>query len=195
MSSSTTIFMAFAWTVFSVQLVASQHPPQSRHNLYASILQDSRNEPTPDGTFGYHYKTEDGITSVARGDPSGVIHGTFSYTDPTGLKVNYNYNAGARNTPASAPASGPAPARAAAPAPKYYNDPAPVPRGRASQPVYREEPQYYSEPSQDQYDEPVPQYRSRARPVYSEPEDAYQSRRGRPIARENDIYDDYNYRG
>lgn len=48
------------------------------------------------GTFGYLYQTEDGIVSSARGDPSGKIQGTFSYTDPTGLKVNINYNAGSR---------------------------------------------------------------------------------------------------
>ncbi|CAH1974570.1 unnamed protein product [Acanthoscelides obtectus] len=46
---------------------------QNRHNSYATILQDTRNEPTPDGTFGYMYKTEDGILSVARGDPTGLI--------------------------------------------------------------------------------------------------------------------------
>nr|CAI5846727.1 unnamed protein product [Callosobruchus analis] len=49
------------------------------------------------------YKTEDGILSVARGDPTGLIQGTFSYTDPTGLRVNYNYNAGNRKAPAVAP--------------------------------------------------------------------------------------------
>lgn len=48
------------------------------------------------GTFGYLYQTEDGIVSSARGDPSGKIQGTFSYTDPTGLRVNINYNAGSR---------------------------------------------------------------------------------------------------
>lgn len=42
------------------------------------------------------YQTEDGIVSSARGDPSGKIRGTFSYTDPTGLRVNINYNAGSR---------------------------------------------------------------------------------------------------
>ncbi|KAJ8983260.1 hypothetical protein NQ317_015609 [Molorchus minor] len=122
---------AFLWTAFCTQLVLSQ----TRHNQYASILQDTRNEPTPDGYFGYLYKTEDGIVSSARGDPSGVIHGTFSYTDPTGLKVNYNYNAGSR---------GPATARApAAPtAAKYYNSPAPA-RYRYTEPEPDYEGQYY----------------------------------------------------
>ncbi|KAG5879555.1 hypothetical protein JTB14_016810 [Gonioctena quinquepunctata] len=188
MSAATTVVLAFALTT-CMALVGAQQRPQSRHNTYASILQDARNEPTPDGTFGYHYKTEDGISSVARGDPNGVIHGTFSYTDPTGLKVNYNYNAGAGHAPASAPSSAPAPA------PRYYNNPAPAPRARARAPapVYREEPQYYSEPLQGQYEEPRQQYR--ARPQYSESADVYEQRRGRPIARNNDIYDDYNYRG
>lgn len=74
------------------------------------------------------YKTEDGIVSSARGDPSGVIHGTFSYTDPTGLKVNYNYNAGSRFTPGlnyhKGHASAAAPARSggADPRPSYQEE-------------------------------------------------------------------------
>lgn len=50
------------------------------------------------GTFGFQYKTEDGISHAAQGDPTGFIQGTYSYKDPTGLKVNFNYFAGNRAT-------------------------------------------------------------------------------------------------
>ncbi|KAJ8939168.1 hypothetical protein NQ314_011221, partial [Rhamnusium bicolor] len=152
--------------------------------------------------FGYLYKTEDGITSSASGDPSGVIHGTFSYTDPTGLKVNYNYNAGSRFTPgynynkgrpssvAAAPDSAPAPAAA-----KYHKISAPS-SSRYREPEYQEEPQYYREPPQEQYVEPAPQYRSRSRSAYRDSADVYQERRNRPPSRGgNDLLDDVNYRG
>ncbi|KAJ8962194.1 hypothetical protein NQ318_018161 [Aromia moschata] len=130
---------AFVWIALCAQGVMSQ----SRHNQYASILEDTRNEPTPDGHFGYLYKTEDGIVSSARGDPSGVIHGTFSYTDPTGLKVNYNYNAGSRFTPGLGFKKGRVSDAAPAPtASKYYKDQAPTSsRYREPEPNY--DPQYY----------------------------------------------------
>ena len=64
-----------------------------------AILQDSRDLPKVDGRFGFLYRTEDGIAHAAKGEPGGVVHGRFTYTDPTGLKVNYNYNAGTGVTP------------------------------------------------------------------------------------------------
>ncbi|KAK5650218.1 hypothetical protein RI129_001247 [Pyrocoelia pectoralis] len=64
-----------------------------------SILQDSRNLPQTDGTFGFLYRTEDGIAHAAVGERGGQVRGRFSYTDPTGLKVNYNYNTGSRTAP------------------------------------------------------------------------------------------------
>ncbi|XP_018567240.1 uncharacterized protein LOC108907891 [Anoplophora glabripennis] len=169
--------LAIVWAVLCIQLVWTQ----SRHNQYASILQDTRNEPTPDGHFGYLYKTEDGIVSSARGDPSGVIHGTFSYTDPTGLRVNYNYNAGSRFTPGlnyHKPAA--APARAGVPAPK----------ARYQEPDYEDDGQYREQP-EEQYVEPAPQYRPRGRTTYREPVDVYQERRSRPPPGGNDLYEDY----
>ncbi|CAH1974569.1 unnamed protein product [Acanthoscelides obtectus] len=148
---------------------------QNRHNSYATILQDTRNEPTPDGTFGYMYKTEDGILSVARGDPTGLIQGTFSYTDPTGLRVNYNYNAGNRRAPAGA-------------APKKGIQP--------SKNVHDEEPQYDSfAPDEVEY---VPQsYKPRVRrPIYADVADVYQQRKKKPIRpthRANVVYDENYY--
>lgn len=55
------------------------------------------------GTFGFKYRTEDGISHAAQGDPTGFIQGSYSYKDPTGLKVNFNYFAGARNNQSPAP--------------------------------------------------------------------------------------------
>lgn len=82
-----------------MQFVASQ-------SYNPIILQDTRDLPKTDGTFGFLYRTEDGIAHAAKGDKNGVIHGRFSYTDPTGLKVNYNYNAGSQvNNYAAADAS------------------------------------------------------------------------------------------
>ncbi|XP_018320125.1 uncharacterized protein LOC108733446 [Agrilus planipennis] len=73
--------------------------PVESQRLNPTILQDSRDLPTPEGSFGFLYRTEDGIAHGARGDPNGQVHGRFTYTDPTGLKVNFNYNAGSRATP------------------------------------------------------------------------------------------------
>ncbi|KAJ8912797.1 hypothetical protein NQ315_002555 [Exocentrus adspersus] len=135
--------------------------------------------------FGYLYKTEDGIVSSARGEPNGVIHGTFSYTDPTGLRVNYNYNAGNRFTPGlnyhkgRLPAAAPGAGRAAASSLK----------ARYQDPDYEDDGQYREQP-EDDYVEPSPQYRPRARPSYREP-DVYQERRGRLPPRGNELYDDY----
>ncbi|VEN45299.1 unnamed protein product [Callosobruchus maculatus] len=147
---------------------------QNRHNSYATILQDTRNEPTPDGTFGYMYKTEDGILSVARGDPTGLIQGTFSYTDPTGLRVNYNYNAGQRKAPVVAPQ-------------RNVIQP--------SRDVYTEDPHDSFASQQSEY-EPQPQYKPRARrPLYTNAANVYQQRRNKPITpvhRSNVVYDD-NY--
>ncbi|KAJ8912798.1 hypothetical protein NQ315_002556 [Exocentrus adspersus] len=47
--------MAFVWTALCIQLVWSQ----SRQNHYASILQDSRNEPTPDGNKSQYFDKEE----------------------------------------------------------------------------------------------------------------------------------------
>lgn len=55
--------------------------------------------PKVDGRFGFLYRTEDGIAHAARGESDGQVHGRFTYTDPTGLKVNYNYNAGSKTAP------------------------------------------------------------------------------------------------
>ncbi|XP_022906531.2 uncharacterized protein [Onthophagus taurus] len=70
----------------------------SQHSNPA-ILQDSRDLPKVDGAFGFLYRTEDGIAHAAKGEQDGSVRGRFTYTDPTGLKVNYNYNAGSRVTP------------------------------------------------------------------------------------------------
>ncbi|KAK4881668.1 hypothetical protein RN001_004987 [Aquatica leii] len=78
-----------------ISLISSLIQAQnSRPYVNPSILQDSRNLPQTDGTFGFLYRTEDGIAHAAVGNPSGQVQGRFTYTDPTGLKVNYNYNTG-----------------------------------------------------------------------------------------------------
>ncbi|KAB0800675.1 hypothetical protein PPYR_06414 [Photinus pyralis] len=82
--------------VASLTFAASQ---KSGTYVNPSILQDSRNLPQTDGTFGFLYRTEDGIAHAAVGEPGGQVHGRFTYTDPTGLKVNYNYNAGTKTAP------------------------------------------------------------------------------------------------
>lgn len=87
------------------------------------------------GTFGYLYKTEDGITSSARGDPSGKIQGKFSYTDPTGLKVNINYNAGSRFDGRNNQASSPT-------AQGYYNMAPAHPAGSRIPEQYEDDGQY-----------------------------------------------------
>lgn len=133
-----------------------------------------------------------------------MIHGTFSYTDPTGLKVNYNYNAGSR----VAPGYNYEPIQAA---PKYSNYQSTLSRYTEPEPYYDDnyqelprEPQPRPQPQPQP--QPLPEYRPREAPrsqyrgrprsraQYREPVDVYSERRGRPIARENDLYDDYNYR-
>ncbi|XP_057662891.1 uncharacterized protein LOC130897921 [Diorhabda carinulata] len=168
----------------------------TKKNVYATILQDARNEPTPDGTFGYLYKTEDGIVSSARGGPNGVIQGGFSYTDPTGLKVNINYNAGSRTSPTAVePSSKSAYSTPSVPVSSRYRS-----NLRTTPSSMYNEPRYYNGPSQeyDQYQEQEyleqePRYvpRPRAQPIYRTPQYTYQ-RRNRP--NNNEIYDDYNYR-
>lgn len=87
--------------------------------------------------------------SSARGGPNGVIQGGFSYTDPTGLKVNINYNAGSRTSPtATEPStrtdSGQYHEQPEVPAASNYgNEINARPRVSARAPVYRQEPEYY----------------------------------------------------
>ncbi|KAF5305463.1 hypothetical protein FQA39_LY01554 [Lamprigera yunnana] len=90
------INIAVVVSALLVGLIAAQN---GKTYVNPSILQDSRNLPQTDGTFGFLYRTEDGISHAAVGDPSGQVHGRFTYTDPTGLKVNFNYNAGSRTAP------------------------------------------------------------------------------------------------
>ncbi|CAG9863446.1 unnamed protein product [Phyllotreta striolata] len=191
------LFISFLCISNRFQSTLEQAPPRSK---YISILQDSRDEPTPDGTFGYLYKTEDGIVSSARGGPNGAIQGGFSYTDPTGLKVNINYNAGSRASPTAVEPS----SRQRTPeAPRYYGNEA-NPPAPARAPVYRPrpQPQYYDDPAQDiQYEavETNPRYISRPRPKQT-PRSRYiyrpqyyqpQPRRSQYI--DNDIYEEYPY--
>jgi hypothetical protein len=176
-----------------------------------SILQDSRDLPKVDGTFGFLYRTEDGIAHAAKGDSDGVIHGRFSYTDPTGLKVNYNYNAGSRVTPGYNYDDTPTPKQ---PTPRQY-------QAKQTRPTQTTPKQYqpeddYSEPQQyndyeerPRYQEPQPQYVPRTRPSagaqrrpsprpqqysdqYREPAQSYQQpRTRRPYATHNEVYEDY----
>lgn len=64
-----------------------------------TILQDSRDLPKTDGRFGFLYRTEDGIAHAAKSEGDGIVHGRYTYTDPTGFKLNFNYNAGTKVTP------------------------------------------------------------------------------------------------
>lgn len=80
-----------------------------------TILQDSRDLPKTDGRFGFLYRTEDGIAHAAKSEGDGIVHGRYTYTDSTGFKLNFNYNAGTKVTPgynydqqSAAPASAPA---------------------------------------------------------------------------------------
>ncbi|KAJ8983258.1 hypothetical protein NQ317_015607 [Molorchus minor] len=84
-------YTAFLWTAFCTQLVLSQ----TRHNQYASILQDTRNEPTPDGSlfafvvqgvpklmsWAYISRTEKDIGKLFGGAFSHfiVFHGALDY--------------------------------------------------------------------------------------------------------------------
>ncbi|XP_066254985.1 uncharacterized protein [Euwallacea similis] len=115
-----------------------------------SIIQDSRLEPKVDGTFGFQYRTEDGISHAAQGDPSGFIQGAYSYKDPTGLKVNFNYFAGARNGPAAAQEQPPLYR-----VPQY--DAPPQSPNKNQPPVYRPPEPY----------QPPQEYRPRTRPPAS----------------------------
>lgn len=171
----------------------------SSQGINPSILQDTRDLPKTDGTFGFLYRTEDGIAHAAKGDQDGIVHGRFTYTDPTGLKVNYNYNAGSRVTPKYNYDD--------APVPQYRRLPAELPREPQRAP--RPAPVEIQEPAPQQYDpqyEAQPQYvprpRYEPRPQY-EPEPAQYVRRTpqrrprvnyrarRPINR-NEVYD-YDY--
>lgn len=73
------------------------HPIKGQYN--PTILQDSRDLPKVDGRFGFLYRTEDGISHGAKSEGDGVVQGRYTYTDPTGLKVNFNYNAGTKRVP------------------------------------------------------------------------------------------------
>ncbi|RZB39843.1 Chitin bind 4 domain containing protein [Asbolus verrucosus] len=191
--------MAFVSALF-FHLAATQFNP--------TILQDSRDLPRTDGTFGFLYRTEDGIAHAAKGDSNGVIHGRFSYTDPTGLKVNYNYNAGSRVAPGynydDAPAPRPPQKQYQQPQ-KQYQQPQPAREEYEEPEQYREPPVEYERP---QYVQPQPKYVPRTRPparpqqrrtqVYSaqyrESEENYQQqRRTRPAPRaNNEVFDSYN---
>ncbi|XP_044258771.1 glutenin, low molecular weight subunit-like [Tribolium madens] len=185
-----------------------------------TILQDSRDLPKVDGTFGFLYRTEDGIAHAAKGDSNGVIHGRFSYTDPTGLKVNYNYNAGSRVAPGYTYDDQPTdngqydPQKYQKqyqatdngqhqPQKQYQPTPKPYQRHQQDYEAYRQ-PQYEEAP-QPQYVEPkyVPQTRpptSQQRPVsrplyssqYSAVENYPQRRTRPPYATHNEVYEDYN---
>lgn len=151
--------------------------------------------PKTDGTFGFLYRTEDGIAHAAKGDSNGVIQGTFSYTDPTGLKVNYNYNAGSKFTPGYNYEAGPN---------IPYDD------GQYREEYQRED---YHQQYRQQTEAPQPQpqrqnrpqlqpevesnYAPRSRPryhsQYREPIEEHQQRRTRPSSsRYNEVYDDFN---
>lgn len=74
--------------------------PEAQGQAYnPTILQDSRDLPKVDGRFGFLYRTEDGIAHAAKSEGDGIIHGRYTYTDPTGFKLNFNYNAGTKVTP------------------------------------------------------------------------------------------------
>ncbi|KAL3277242.1 hypothetical protein HHI36_012593 [Cryptolaemus montrouzieri] len=152
----------------------------------ASILQDSRLEPKVDGTFGFLYRTEDGITSAARGNPDGKIQGRFTYTDPTGLKVNFNYNAGSRRAPGYINDD---PTDDGTYDPKKYENPN---QRLQSQPAYQNYPaapkkysaQYNVRDSQPAYNPPAP----------AAVADIYQQRRSRPPPlAANEIYEQSRY--
>lgn len=44
----------------------------AQRQLNPTILQDTRNLPKVDGTFGFLYRTEDGISHAAKGDSNGT---------------------------------------------------------------------------------------------------------------------------
>lgn len=90
-----------------------------------TILQDSRDLPKTDGRFGFLYRTEDGIAHAAKSEGDGIVHGRYTYSDSSGFKLNFNYNAGTKVTPGYNYDQQPA---APAPAPTYdqYDQPAPA---------------------------------------------------------------------
>lgn len=59
-----------------------------------SILHDARRSRL-DGSYIFQYETQDGIRHDSRATPEKLVSGIYSYTDPTGLKVSWSYNAGA----------------------------------------------------------------------------------------------------
>ncbi|XP_030753056.1 uncharacterized protein LOC115880071 [Sitophilus oryzae] len=146
---------------------------QYRSQFNPSIIHDARLEPKVDGTFGFAYRTEDGISHAAQGDPTGFIQGSYSYKDPTGLKVNFNYFAGSRNAPSN-------------PAPRY-----PEPSYNQVQ----EQPAYDDRQIED--DRPVEPYVPRTRPpstYYNKPQSNYP--RYTSTSRDNEVYEGQEqYRG
>ncbi|GJQ81569.1 hypothetical protein Trydic_g9946 [Trypoxylus dichotomus] len=90
------MMLKFALFIVILSLIPHIVHPQS---FNPAILQDSRDLPKVDGRFGFLYRTEDGIAHAAKGEPGGQVRGRFTYTDPTGLKVNFNYNAGSKTVP------------------------------------------------------------------------------------------------
>lgn len=100
--------------IFSLLAIAFVSVSGQAYN--PTILQDSRDLPKTDGRFGFLYRTEDGIAHAAKSEGDGIIHGRYTYTDPTGFKLNFNYNAGTKVTP------GYNYDQPAAAAPNYYND-------------------------------------------------------------------------
>ncbi|XP_048524983.1 uncharacterized protein LOC109532823 [Dendroctonus ponderosae] len=151
------------WLLFIISCVSSQ----SRFN--PSIIQDSRVEPKVDGTFGFQYRTEDGISHSAQGDPTGYIQGSYSYKDPTGLKVNFNYFAGARNNANSSPPQGGLP---------QYNRPEPMEYPRET------------EPDQSPY-KYVPRTRPPASYTRSQYQPSYSGRFTQSVV--NEVYDNTDY--
>lgn len=108
-----------------------------------------------------------------------MIHGTFSYTDPTGLRVNYNYNAGTRRAQAPAEEEEDAPpvrqATVARPAPVDRPDPAapiarPVGSGRAAPPRFPTK--YTTTPAKIPKPKPAARLRP-AQPIDTEEPDYY----------------------
>ncbi|XP_065157477.1 activating signal cointegrator 1 complex subunit 2 homolog [Atheta coriaria] len=139
-----------------------------------TILQDTRNEPKVDGTFGFLYRTEDGISHAAKGEPGGHVVGRFTYTDPTGLKVNFNYNAGSGVTP------------------KYNYNAAPV----ASAPVYNnqgivQEERRTKPPAlqQQQQQQPIQQYQQPQQQYYAQPV----QQQPQPQPQQQPIQQNFNY--
>lgn len=131
--------------------ITSAHP----QHYNPTILQDTRELPRTDGTFGFLYRTEDGIAHGAIGDSSGIVHGRFTYTDPTGLKVNFNYNAGSRVSPGYDYNAPPIPVASQ----PVYSQPAP-----AAEPVYSSNAVSGSQPATPTYSSnPIPVYTSQPR--------------------------------